>query len=67
MEEHYLASKYDIQEIRGQCYDGASNMASYKKALSGRTLQKNKKEIYTHYNSHAINFSIAGTLKSILL
>ena len=60
LEEFYLHSNPDMQEIPGQYYDGSSNMASRKKELSGRVLNKNKKAIYTHchFSSHVLNLSI---------
>ena len=63
MEKFYNNVNFDIQQIRGQCYDGASNMLSRKKGLSGRILNKNHNAISTHCNSHVLNLSIAGTVK----
>ena len=53
----------DMQDIRGQCYDGAANMSSRKKVLSGRVLDKNDKAVNTHCNSHVLNLSIAATIR----
>ena len=36
-----------MQDIRGQCYNGAANMSSRKKGLSGRVLDKNDKAVLT--------------------
>ena len=47
VEVFYLAPNISIQEIHGQCYDGASNMFSKKKGLSRRILQNNAKAIET--------------------
>ena len=63
MVKFYNDVNLDLQQIRGQCYDGASNMSSRKKGLSGRILDKNYKAISTHCNSHVLNLSIAGTVK----
>ena len=48
--QFYSEAHLDLQQNRGQCYDGASNMSSIKKGLSGRILEKNKKSVYTHCN-----------------
>ena len=52
-----------MQDIRGQCYDGAANMSPRKKGLSGMVLDKNDKAINTHCNSHVLNLSIAATIQ----
>ena len=61
---HFCSQTHlDLHQNRGQCYDGASNMSSIKKGLSGTILERNNKSVYTHCNSHILNLSIAGTVK----
>jgi hypothetical protein len=46
------ANKLDVRDMRGQGYDGASNMSSARVGVSGRFLQQNDKALYTHCSSH---------------
>ena len=59
----YQNHSLNLQELRGQCYDGASNMSGVRKGLSGRILEQSKKAFYTHCSSHALNLCIAATYK----
>ena len=52
----------DINDCRGQSYDGAGSIAGYKKGLSARILNINNKAIYTHCYSHRLNLAICGTV-----
>ena len=59
----YQNHSLSLQELHGQCYDGASNMSGVRKGLSGRILEQSKKAFYTHCTSHALNLCIAATCK----
>ena len=37
----YKRNNLDLMDLRGQCYDGASNMSRIKKGLAGRILEGN--------------------------
>ena len=45
----------DIQNCRGQEYDGASSVSGYINGLSAQILCINEKAIYTHCHSHRLN------------
>ena len=47
----------DIQNCRGQGYDGASNMSSAR-GVQGRLLAENPKAMYIQCNSHVLNLCI---------
>ena len=47
----------DIQNCRGQGYDGASNMSSAR-GVQGHLLAENPKAMYIHCNSHVLNLCI---------
>ena len=57
-----LVNKYqlDIQNCRGQCYDGAGNMAGKYSGVSARILQINPLAMYTHCASHRLNLCVAS-------
>ena len=44
--------KLDLMDCRGQCYDGAGNMAGKYSGLSTRILAMNDLALYTHCASH---------------
>ena len=53
----------NVSDMRGQCFDGASNMSGQKKGLSAFIQIQNSKAVYTHCNSHILNLSIASASK----
>ena len=53
----------NLCDMRGQGYDGAANMSSCRKGVSGRILQKNPKALYTHCSSHRLNLMIVSASK----
>ena len=59
----YERSNLDLMDLRGQCYDAASNMSGIKKGLAGRILEGNPKAVYSHCASHILNLSIASACK----
>ena len=59
----YERSNLDLMDLRGQCYDGASNMSGIKKGLAGRILEGNPKAVYSHCASHILNLSIVSACK----
>ena len=59
----YERSNLDLMDLRGQCYDGASNMSGITKGLAGRILEGNPKAVYSHCASHILNLSIVSACK----
>ena len=54
----------DIQNARGQCYDGAATMAGEKTGVA--TIKSvNGKCLYTHCYGHALNLAVADAIKSV--
>ena len=47
----------DLQNCRGQCYDGATNMSAAN-GVQGRISAENFKAVYVHCNSHILNLCI---------
>ena len=48
----------DIQNVRGQGYDGAANMSSLRKGVAGRVLALNDLALYSHCSSHKLNLAV---------
>ena len=51
----------DIQNCRGQGYDGASSVSGYINGLPAQILRINEKAIYTHCHSHRLNLIVAAS------
>ena len=48
----------DLQNCRGQGYDGATNMLSAERGVQGLLAAENSKAVYTHCNGHILNLCI---------
>ena len=55
--------KFDLTKLRGQGYDGASNMAGKIKGGKTRILEKFPLAQYSHCSSHALNLVIMSGCK----
>ena len=51
----------DLQDCRGQCYDGAGNMAGKCSGAAARILNENSLALYTHCASHRLNLCVAAS------
>ena len=49
----------NIQNLRGQGYDGAGSVAGIRNGCAARITQINRKALYTHCMSHRLNFVIS--------
>ncbi|KAJ8044812.1 Zinc finger MYM-type protein 1 [Holothuria leucospilota] len=61
LEEHGL----DIEKIRCQGYDGASNMSGATSGLQARVKEKNELAYYIHCCGHVLNLVLADTCSEI--
>ena len=55
--------KLDINDCRGQGYDGATSVSECKNSVVANMIIKNPKAIYTHCISHKLNLNICKTCK----
>ena len=51
--------RLNVQNCRGQEYDGAGSVAGHINGLSAHILRLNEKAIYTHCYSHRLNLTIS--------
>ena len=49
----------DVENCRGQCYDGAGNMAGKYSGVAARILNLNPLALFTHCASHRLNLGAA--------
>lgn len=57
----------DIQFLRGQCYDGASNMKGQDKGVQARVLELQPLACYTHCFNHSLNLALQDATKTVSL
>ena len=56
---------FDIVNLRGQGYDGASAMSSSIQGVNGRIREIAPLALYSHCKSHVLNLSIASSCKQM--
>ena len=54
-----------LENCRGQCYDGASNMKGHVSGVSTQILQEEPRAIYTHCYGHSLNLACQDTIRSV--
>ena len=47
-----------IENCRGQCYDGASNMSGVKSGVAAKILHLEYRALYTHCYGHTLNLAV---------
>jgi len=52
----------DVNNIRGQCYDGCSTMTGQYKGVKSRILSINSKAYFVHCYAHRLNLVLVDTL-----
>ena len=56
-----------INLLRGQCYDGASNMKGAHSGTQARILQEEPRALYIHCGNHSLNLAVQETCSTIKL
>ena len=51
-----------IENVDGQCYDGASNISGKQKGVATRVKEVAPKDIYVHCYGHLLNLALQDTL-----
>lgn len=59
--------RYDlsINNLRGQCYDGASNMSGKITGLQTRVLEVEPRALYVHCSAHSLNLVVQDALENV--
>ena len=52
-----------LNQYRGQCYDGASNMSGSKRGVAAQIQAKESCAVLTHCYGHALNLAVGDTIK----
>ena len=66
VEDVLLRFAIPLQNARGQCYDGASNMVGLRSGLAAQLLDKSPKAFLIHYFAHALNLSVNDMVRQTL-
>ena len=53
-----------LSKVRGQCYDGASNMSGLRNGVARQIKDMEKKALYTHCYGHSLNLAASDTLQN---
>ncbi len=60
LEEHGI----EISKLRGQCYDGASNVSGIHTGLQARIKELSPSALFTHCYAHVLNLVIVDTMNT---
>ncbi|XP_053406304.1 zinc finger MYM-type protein 1-like [Mercenaria mercenaria] len=63
IEDCLLRMNLSVNNCRGQCYDGASNMSGAKNGVAKKISDKEQTAVYTHCYGHALNLAVGDTVK----
>ena len=58
-----LRMNLDLHNCRGQCYDGAANMAGSRTGTATQLRHVEERAIFTHCYGHALNLAVADVVK----
>lgn len=58
-----LRMNFSLNNCRGQCYDGASNMSGAKSGVAKRISDEERRAVYTHCYGHALNLAASDAVK----
>ena len=57
-----LRLNLSLANCRGQCYDGAANMAGIRTGVATQISECEQRAIFTHCYGHALNLAAADTM-----
>ena len=61
----FITDHLDPSKMRGQAYDGASNMSGKTNGAAARISSKYRLALYTHCASHCLNLAVVASLEEI--
>ncbi len=60
-----LRLNLELENCRGQCYDGAANMRGVRTGVATQIANLEPRAVYTHCYGHALNLACQDTIRSI--
>lgn len=61
----FIRYQFDMTKLRGQCYDGASNMSGRHNGLHAKILKVEPRALYVHCNAHNINLVVQDAISAV--
>ena len=61
----FITDHLDPSKMRGQAYDGASNMSGKTNGAAARISSKYRLALYTHCASHCLNLAVVASLEEV--
>jgi len=58
-----LICNLNVNQLRGQCYDGASVMSGLRNGVAAQVQKLEPRAIYTHCYGHSLNLAAGDTIK----
>ena len=63
LKDTLLRMNLKINQCRGQCYDGASNMSGTKSGVATQIAAEESRAVYIHCYGHALNLAVGDTVQ----
>jgi len=63
LKDTLLRLNLPLSKVRGQCYDGASNMSGIKNGVATQICKEEPRAVYTHCYGHSLNLAAADAIK----
>ena len=64
LKDTLMSHGLNLSQVRGQCYDGASNMSGRYHGLQARVKLESPKAVYVHCYAHCLNLVLVDAMKS---
>lgn len=61
----FVRFQFDMPKLRGQCYDGASNMSGRHNGLHAKIMMQEPRALYVHCNAHNINLVVQYAISTV--
>lgn len=65
IEDALLRLNLSMNDCRGQCYDGASNMAGHISGVQAQIRQKCQKALFLHCCAHSLNLAVQDSTRCV--
>ena len=64
VKDTFLCLNITLAKVRGQCYDGASNMAGRRSGVAKQILDEQPLAFYTHCYGHSLSLAVSDMVKN---
>ncbi len=64
VKDSFLRLNISLAKVRGQCYNGASNMSGRRSGLAKKIMDEQPLAFYTHCYGHSLNLAVSDLIKN---